>query len=808
MTTMNSLKSEFISTINKCHDTLRLRHSMIGQDAHRHIMSILFVRLLKTHFTDENSILYKKIMNYINNQDGKRKERYTIIFANMSDFNKLIEINNETNNISNYWNKSILNLLSNVFSDIFSFDDDRLKCNSITLSILLREIESLGVFFKDNEEEIKKNSYAISTTIFESFVNSYSNDGSQLGQFHTHKDIIVCGIENFVKPYINDCLQNNIFCKDDLKMYDACAGSGGFLLENYFNLNINPDNLYGQEIDKLTMKHLYLNMILSTETFPQNIHNKNSLTNVPSEKFHIQGLNPPFGLKGIKYTRGRKTGDLKGIKEEYEDIKENTHAFKDIYPIKSNKAESLFLQQAINLMEDNGIVQIVLPYGELVFSNNKSFISIRKKLIEERNIKAFILLPTNLFLSTNIQTFMIIFTKEEKTTENIDFYNLKNGEIIKDKSISLKELREKDYSLKLQDYEEENLNQDIEYTTVGDISIINNGKRIVKSRSPPGDYPVYGGGFATFHTDQYNREGENCKISREGMSLDNCVLRISGKFYQNSQGFTIKSKNEKEYLTEYIWKFLLYNKEKIMKCGRGTAQLAIDVKRFKKIKIPKYSLEKQQEIINDLEHLDRINQNYKNQLKELKGEKEFYYKHNNNDLKNIQKDKETIKLDTIIDFNKKSKSKSSTKKKEGKYNFYCCSNKIHKCDEKLYDEECILISGGGSFIVHKTRNFNCSTDLHIIKSNDEKYSNDYIYYYLIINKYFYEKQMTGVAIKHFTKTQVKNIKIPILILEEQKNYIKIAKAKMEKINSFEIKREELKTQIEELTQIGKNIIEL
>ncbi len=652
--TMDTFTSEFTKAINRCHDTLRTRHQIIGQDAHRHIMSILFVRLLKIHLTNENSLLYKKFMIFINNQtNGKLKEKFLIIFKDMNDFNKLINMNNKNNNITNYWNKQILKLLEGALGDVFSSDDDRLKCDSISMSTLLKIIEELGIYFDDNESSIKNNSYSISTSIFESFVNSYSNDGSQLGQFHTHRNIIVSGIKKFVKPYVNTCLQKGIFDIDDFTAYDACAGSGGFILENYFNLNLNPDNLYGQEVDKLTMKHLYLNMILSTGQFPKNIHNKNSFTNIPKRKFHSQGLNPPFGLKGVKYTRGKKTGDIKGIKEEYKDA-DNTHNFKDIYPIPSNKAENLFLQQSINLMEDNGIVQIVLPYGELVWSDKSQFIKVRKKLVEERNIKGFVLLPSDLFLSTNVGTFMIIFTNEKQTTEYMDFYDMNiDGEIIKMKSVSKIDLQKNNYSFELKTYEEENLNKNIDYITLGDVIKMKKGKKRNSKRDSikNGKYPLFYCSIkGHLMTNEFDFDGEGLIINTTNGSGRSNIYHYDGKYSVAASTHHFESKDI-NYPNKFLYYYLKLNKNRLEEKYKGANQKSITVADLKKIKIPKYSTEEQTIIIKELEELYNIIENYEKLNNFNSDNIDIYYK-------------EVIKMNNIIEQSKKLENKYFNK-----YNF-------------------------------------------------------------------------------------------------------------------------------------------
>uniref|UniRef100_A0A6C0BQZ7 site-specific DNA-methyltransferase (adenine-specific) n=1 Tax=viral metagenome TaxID=1070528 RepID=A0A6C0BQZ7_9ZZZZ len=138
---------------------------------------------------------------------------------------------------------------------------------------------------------------------------------------------------------------------------------------------------------------------------------------------------------------------------------------------------------------------------------------------------------------------------------------------------------------------------------LGEICDIQNGKRIVKGNVETGEYPVLGGGgFTSFYTNEYSREGKTCKISREGMSLHNCVMLLNEKYYLNSQAFTITSKNELIIINEYLWYYLDNSKEQVFKCGRGPAQKAIDIDEFKSIKIPIPSLKHQKDIVEYCEY--------------------------------------------------------------------------------------------------------------------------------------------------------------------------------------------------------------
>ena len=148
--------------------------------------------------------------------------------------------------------------------------------------------------------------------------------------------------------------------------------------------------------------------------------------------------------------------------------------------------------------------------------------------------------------------------------------------------------------------------KDIEIKTLGEICDIENGKRIVKDQVETGEFPVLGGGgFTSFYTNNYTREGKTCKISREGMSLHNCVMILNQKYYLNSQAFTINSNNP-NLINDYLWYYLDSIKEQIFNCGRGTAQRAIDIDKFKLMKIPIVTIEKQKEIIEYLEFNDNL----------------------------------------------------------------------------------------------------------------------------------------------------------------------------------------------------------
>jgi len=106
---------------------------------------------------------------------------------------------------------------------------------------------------------------------------------------------------------------------------------------------------------------------------------------------------------------------------------------------------------------------------------------------------------------------------------------------------------------------------------------------------------------------------------------------------------------------------------------------------------------------------------------------------------------------------KKSKFKASYGKNEGKYNFYTSSDNIKKCDVSSYTDEYLLIGTGGNSCLHYAKNFSCSGDMILLKSE----YNIFLYYLFkgLWNNFKY--LMKGTTIKHVTKELLCNYSIPI-----------------------------------------------
>lgn len=137
---------------------------------------------------------------------------------------------------------------------------------------------------------------------------------------------------------------------------------------------------------------------------------------------------------------------------------------------------------------------------------------------------------------------------------------------------------------------------------LGEVCNINHGKRVTKKENLGTIYPVYGGGDDTFRTDNKNREGFTCKVSRFGISEHNCVQTIYGDYWLMDSGFTVKGISEKS--TDcYIYYWLTQSKELVYQCGRATAQMNMDMDTFRNLEIPLPPLTEQQTLQSDFDEI-------------------------------------------------------------------------------------------------------------------------------------------------------------------------------------------------------------
>lgn len=136
----------------------------------------------------------------------------------------------------------------------------------------------------------------------------------------------------------------------------------------------------------------------------------------------------------------------------------------------------------------------------------------------------------------------------------------------------------------------------------------------------------------------------------------------------------------------------------------------------------------------------------------------------------FEKIEDLINSKKII-YGSKSTFKASDGKENGQYNFYTSSNEVKKCDFISYEDEYLLIGTGGNSCLHYDKNFSCSGDMLLLKSEYKKF----LYFIFNMSWDNFTYQMNGTTIKHVTKELLNGYSIPIpndpLKIEEWSNKI-------------------------------------
>jgi type I restriction enzyme S subunit len=809
------IENKLKSCIRSCHNYLYSNGSIVGNEASNDIVLLFILKVINYLYISNKDIIINKIQSLSDNKDYNKYLDYLLDINNLKNISSDNDINSQ---YEDYMDDVIRGKLLPL---IFTEDKDfalNSKSEENNIIKIINEFNNIII------DDITIKSFS-TISIYEYFNSGYEgkSKNKKMGQFFTPKKIINsilygCNFKNMIINFSNPTI------------YDPCCGTAGLLCLLYNNCsNINKNNIYGCEISKDTIKYAISSLMLSTNSLFENLNKGCALSNnkfiFQNKKFDVIFTNPPFGTDN-KYKELKNKFDKN--KPENFNIK-----FEDIYPINCNNGVNLFLMNIIYSLNDNGICAVIVPDGELIYS--KSLFNMRKYIIDNCKMLKIISIESKAFEYTQIKTNVLIFQKQkgEDNYKNVEFLEI-NKDCNQVKLIAVTDL-DKYYTFKLEtnnndiiDYE---LNKDIEIKTLGEVSIIHNGKRIVKNQVDTGEYPVLGGGgFTSFYTNEYSRDGKSCKISREGMSLHNCVMILNQKYYLNSQAFTIISNNDK-LIDNYLWYYLDSIKEIIYNCGRGAAQKAIDIDEFKLIKIPIPSIEKQEEIVKYLDELDNKNTLFEyinNRLFELLLNKTDIYDRielfNNIENTNIDINNNINKLNElnnyklkIVKYNPTTEIKSLNEvcnisygtrivKKDcenGEYPVYGSGRPMFYTNTFNREGYNILI-GRFALSLECVRIINDKIFLNdsglSVKSKISILLDKYLGYYLLSNKKNIYDLTNGAAQKNLNIEKFNLIKIPIPSLEVQKDIIEYCDNNLEIINNLKKTIENNKKMMKELFQ--------
>ncbi len=244
--------------------------------------------------------------------------------------------------------------------------------------------------------------------LYEAKIRNMGNAGRNGGEYYTPRPLIRAMIQ-VTKPRIGE------------RVYDAAAGSAGFLCEAYEYLRYRADgtgqDLSTSDLDTLQKRTFYgkekkslpyvigiMNMILHGIETPNLVHGNSLTENLADvqekDRFDVILANPPFGGK------------------ERKEVQQN-------FPVKTGETAFLFLQHFIKYLRAGGRAAIVIKNTFLSNSDNASR-ALRQELLASCNLHTILDCPGGTFLGAGVKTVVLFFGKGAPT-RHIWYYQLDPG---------------------------------------------------------------------------------------------------------------------------------------------------------------------------------------------------------------------------------------------------------------------------------------------------------------------------------------------------------------------------------------------
>ena len=777
--TSNDTKSQLITAFNNCIDIMRTE-GLLNEKALTNLSYLLVLNLLEPRFGKEINIDdYEYDFSDIPDHDIEAFKNFLLTNARFSNLTNVKE-DNIFNTIEPLW-KYILSVhpsTKNIFLKGSGFD---IQYKS-TFKKLFDKLRSLNLY--DVEQDVIGDAY-------EEIIQKLGETGRGIGQFFTPL-LVKKMMVKLINPQIKTDGTIETCC-------DPTMGTGGFLITylrdilkqakaKSIELNwdfIKTQGLYGKELELNTYQFAFSNMLISSGHIFEHLEKGDSIREPITRKFDNVLANPPFGIKGLNY-------------DDFESSLRNEYI-----PIKTDNAISLFIQAIIYMLKINGKGAVVLPDGQDLFSKtNKTLVAVREYLMKTCDLKEIIYLPSGIFEYTSIKTCVFYFVKKREGTDvlktkikpsktkkenreydfsdkkhqtsKVAFYEFNPYKDVKNLlvEVPIEKIVNNSYSLNYAEYMkdesvEDKYEEGVVVKTLGEVCSIDYGTRIVRNNNIEGEYPVYGSGRAMFSTETFNRDGFNILIGRFALSLE-CVRFINQKIFLNDSGLSVKPKTE-ILLHKYIGYYLLHNQNIIYNCARGTAQKNLEMDKFKSIKIPIPSLEKQKNIVAYLDYIyEKANKTSLTKIEELKQLNEFCLNtqkiFGENSVKELGevcnfKNGKGIKKDTLVD---------------GEYPVIGGGQKpLGFHNEYNTNENTILCSSSGAYagFISKYSKKVWASDCFSIMPKENLINNNYLYYLLKSTQDTLYKHQTGAAQPHVYSKDLQSLTILIPSIEKQKEIV-------------------------------------
>ena len=471
--------------------------------------------------------------------------------------------------LNNRW--GISNSFSFKITNHNTFDYIITKLNNISNNLLKSRIDIIG-------------------DIYEHFINREGKTMKDLGQYFTDRTLVKYLID-MTKPKIKE--NGNIET-----IWDPAAGTGGFILmyihymnKHYPNIDwsVQKHNIYANELNTNTYSLLKQNIYYAIDNISDTCYLEDSLTcNAPnSSGFDILILNPPFGIKGIRYTN--MNDKIKKLK------------------INGTKAEVLFLQNCMGNLKKGGRCCIVIP-DSILFGSAKLYKETRQHLLNNFEVHKIIKLVGNdFFTNTGVEASVLFFENTGNSTSSISVVEInKEYDSIKEKhimDINIEDIIKNKYSSNINLFKEFNVNVKDGYTLVkllDCMEYIKGPAHNVKDGKETGTYPLLRSSKnnRVKWLDTYDYEGPYIAIGTGGVANFHYV----SKFNISTHFKVIKNKDNINL--KYLYYILnLHIKEQInIVAFVGSALKGLNIEIFNNIKIALPPMNIQEELVRVLDN--------------------------------------------------------------------------------------------------------------------------------------------------------------------------------------------------------------
>jgi len=737
---------------------LRNKEGITGINAMHHINLILLIRTLNK---DNCSKLgFPEDLSFENIKNLNQKDL----------FEKIYNKSNISQCLLRYIRKD----------DRFGFNKDipfEIK-NESTLHYLIIKVQEIDTkyFFEKTD---------LIGDIYESFISREGKTMKDLGQYFTDRQLI---------DYLVKLCDPKVISGKIETIYDGASGTGGFLTQaiNYLNIKnkkinwgVNRHNIYGSDINRNTFALLKLNMYFTTGQIIDNLVMKDTLVN---DSLKVDGydnilMNPPFGIKGLKY---------KNMNDKLKSL-----------GINGTKGEILFLQNCMANLASEGRCVIIVPEGVL-FNSTKMYKETREYLMDNFELKKVIKVGEGeFFKNTGVKTAVLFFKNTGESTKQVEFVKVNKVENKIEEvplmNVSIENIKENKYSLNLNMYKEVILNtlDNIPVKKIKEVCEYKRGNQInVKDKNNCGEYPVISGGRKPVsYIDEYNRNENTILVSGSGNA--GYISRYPVKVWA-SDCWSIHSLDKELLSEQFLYYYLKSQQDLIISYGKGAIIKHLGFNDISMIPIPLPPLDIQKRII---EQLDNIYENeIENSKKTIEGLKTSIESIMKNTL--MRKDLENYKMNTIMTIKRGNLVSKSNNEDENIYPYYAGSKISGFAPSYEFENESIMMNyrlslGAKTPCVYiKEGRYNCSRFSWVLK-NKSDINFKYLYYYLNSNVN-YDDLLVGSTILEINSTTLKAYKVYLPPLEIQEKIVEECNSKEKIINLLK----------ENITQAEKQVSEI